>query len=126
MRAGGLAAAGDEPAFALTAEPRLAHLAVALGLADRTGTALVDVLARVRADVLAEQASRRAVAEAVAGPRSSALLLAALPVIGLGMGAALGAHPLHVLTRTPAGLAALTAGVVLELAGLLWTLWLTR
>lgn len=126
LRAGQLAAVGGRPALALAAEPRLAPLAVALGLADRTGTALTDVLDRLRADVLTEQGNRRAVAEAVAGPRSSAILLAALPVIGVGMGMALGAQPLQVLTRTTAGLVTLVAGVLLEVAGLLWTLRLTR
>jgi tight adherence protein B len=38
----------------------------------------------------------------------------------------MGAHPERVLLRTTAGLAALSAGVVLDLAGLAWTLALTR
>lgn len=125
-RAGRLAATGGEPAVALGGQARLVPLAVGLALAARTGAAVAEVLARVQADLRAEQGSRRAVAEAVAGPRSSAALLGVLPLIGLAMGAALGARPLHVLTRTPAGLAALTVGVLLELAGLLWTLRLTR
>jgi tight adherence protein B len=123
--AGRLAADGAEPAAALAPQPQLARLAVAAALVSRTGAAPADVLARVRADLLAAQQTRRAVAEAVAGPRSSAMLLAGLPAVGLALGVALGADPLRVLTHTVAGSVALTAGVLLDLAGLWWTLRLT-
>lgn len=126
LRAAQLAAVGADPARGLINEPLLVPLAVAIALAGRTGAGVADVLARVRADIASVQDCRRAVAEAVAGPRSSAVLLSLLPVVGLAMGAVLGAQPWQVLTRTPAGLAVLTVGVLLELAGLVWTGRLTR
>lgn len=124
--AGVLAGFGAEPAAALATEPALAPLGVGCALAGRTGASLARVLAGVRADLAADKASRRAVRAAVAGSRTSALLLAGLPVVGLLMGAALGVDPGRVLLRTAVGLAALTAGVLLNLAGLMWTLRLTR
>jgi tight adherence protein B len=121
-----LADFGAEPQQALGREPLLAPLAVACALAARSGASITSLLAGVRADLAADRATRSAVHAAVAGPRSSALLLAGLPAIGLGMGAAMGADPARVLLRTPAGSVVLTAGVLLDLLGLVWTLLLTR
>jgi len=125
QRAGQLAALGRQPAAALAGEPALSRIAVAIALIDRSGVAASDVLHRTRTDLQCRQRIRRSIAEATAGARSSALLLAALPAVGLGMGAVLGAHPQRVLLHTPAGLAALSIGVVLNLIGLCWTLRLT-
>ena len=124
-RAAGLARQGNDVAGALAAEPELAWLAVACDLVGRSGAPLGRLLAGVQADLDADQRTWRAVRTALAGPRSSALLLSALPLIGLAMGAAMGAHPARVLLHTTAGLAALSAGVVLDLAGLAWTLALS-
>lgn len=124
--AGRLATVGKQPAAALASEPALARIAVAASLVGRSGAALGEVLAGVRADLQAEQRSRHAIAEAVAGARSSALLLAGLPLAGLAMGGALGAHPQRVLLHSTVGLAALSAGVVLNLIGICWVLRLTE
>ncbi len=124
--AGSLAAVGEQPAAALAGEPELARIAVAAALVDRSGAAVGEVLAGVRADLRAEQRIRHAIGEAVAGARSSALLLAGLPVTGLAMGSALGTHPQRVLLHTTVGLAALSAGVVLNLIGICWVLRLTE
>jgi len=125
-RAGRLATLGRQPAAALAAEPALARIAVATALAGRSGASVAEVLRGVRSDLRSELRIRAAVTEAVTGARSSALLLTALPVAGLAMGIALGAHPQRVLLHTGPGLAALTAGVLLNLAGLCWVLRLTR
>lgn len=126
QHAGRLAALGEQPAAALAGEPVLARIAVAAALVGRSGAAVGEVLAGVRADLQSEQRTRYATAEAVAGARSSALLLAGLPVAGLAMGSALGAHPQRVLLHTTAGLAALSAGVLLNLIGICWVLRLTE
>lgn len=55
-----------------------------------------------------------------------ALLVALLPVAGLGLGAALGAEPLRVLLHTPGGLACLAVGAFLEAAGLYWACRIVR
>jgi tight adherence protein B len=97
------------------------RVVLAWRLSAGTGAPLADVLARVRADLTDRAATRRDVAAALAGPRSSAVLLALLPVLGIGMGAAIGAHPLQVLLGTDGGRWLLCAGVVLDALGLLWT-----
>ncbi len=125
-RAAVRAATGEEVAATLRAEASLASLAVAFDIAGRLGASLAQSLVGVQADLAADQRTYRTVRTALAGPRSSALLLAALPLVGLAMGWGMGAHPERVLLHTTAGLLALTAGVVLDLAGLLWTLALSR
>jgi tight adherence protein B len=68
-----------------------------------------------------DQACREEVDAELEGARATALLLAGLPVLGLGLGSGLGGDPLHVLLRTPVGWVCLCVGVALELAGLWWT-----
>jgi tight adherence protein B len=121
-----LASQGNEVAVALRAESELAGLAVACDLVSRSGAPLGRLLVGVQAELVADRQTHRAVRAALAGPRSSALLLAGLPVIGVAMGSGMGAHPERVLLHTTAGLLALSAGVVLDLAGLAWTLALSR
>ena len=68
----------------------------------------------------------RLLASQLSGPRATAGLLAVLPVLGLGMGAAMGARPWHVLTATGPGRLALLLGVGFDLLGVMWTERLTR
>jgi tight adherence protein B len=125
-RAGALTAAGSEPEAALPALAGLTPLRVACATVSRTGAQLSEVLRGVRLDLAADRATSRAVRAAMAGPRASAVLLAALPLVGLAMGQAIGAHPARTLLHTGPGLGSLCLGVCLDLAGLRWTLALTR
>jgi tight adherence protein B len=61
------------------------------------------------------------VTAALAGPRSTGTLLAVLPLLGIGLGAGMGAHPITVLLGQPRGQLALAVGVVLEALGVRWT-----
>jgi len=101
--------------------PELVVIAQAWALADVTGAPLADVLGRVDDDVQARRAQVRAVASALAEPRSSAALLAALPVLGVVLGTAMGGRPLAILFDSAGGQWLLCAGVMLDGAGLLWT-----
>lgn len=89
-------------------------------LADSTGAALAGVVDRVAADLAAQDELRRTVRVALAGPRSSALLLSGLPVVGIGLGVAMGARPMDFLLADGAGRALGCAGVLLDVAGVLW------
>jgi tight adherence protein B len=86
------------------------------------GAGLADGLDRLEGALRAERDQRADLRAQLAGPRSTAVMLAGLPVLGLLLGAALGADPLHVLLHTGAGLGCLAAGAVLEGAGLWWAL----
>lgn len=118
--------AGQQPVEALAAlggDPATQHPAVRAvwTVSERSGAPAAAVLDRVEQDLRSGQAQRREVAAALAGARSSGTLLAVLPVLGIGLGAAMGAHPLAVLLAEPRGQLALLTGVTLEAAGVLWT-----
>jgi tight adherence protein B len=121
-----LAEVGEDVSAALTRHSALAGLGVACTVASRAGSPLTSVLTGLRIDLEADTEVRRAVNTALAGPRASATLLALLPVVGLTMGAGMGAHPWQVLTHTAAGVIALFIGVALDLTGLVWVFGLTR
>ncbi|WP_078862472.1 type II secretion system F family protein [Streptomyces sp. NRRL F-5123] len=90
------------------------------------GAGLAAALDRVAAALRAEADQREDLRAQLAGPRSTAVLLALLPLFGVVLGAGLGADPARVLLHTPAGLLCLLAGGVLEWAGLAWTARIMR
>jgi tight adherence protein B len=79
---------------------------------------LLDGVARQLAAEAEEEGERRA---ALAGPRATARVLTWLPVLGVALGAAVGADPVAVLLDGGVGSAALAIGVLLLWAGRLWT-----
>ncbi|WP_190025332.1 type II secretion system F family protein [Streptomyces hiroshimensis] len=85
------------------------------------GAGLAAGLERVSAALSAERDQREELRAQLAGARSTAVMLALLPVLALLMGSALGAAPLRVLLHTPAGLGCLLLGGLLEAAGIAWT-----
>ncbi|MEV8095915.1 hypothetical protein [Kitasatospora sp. NPDC085879] len=91
-----------------------------------SGTGLLVGLDQLADALRAERALAEEVAGELAGSRATVALLAVLPGFGLLLGTALGAHPLPTLLHTPAGLACLGLGTLLEAAGLLWTARIVR
>jgi tight adherence protein B len=85
------------------------------------GGALAGVVQALADGLREEEAHRLEVAAQLAGPRASARLLAGLPLLGLGMAAALGARPLAFLFGTLPGAGCLLGGVGLDVLGLWWT-----
>ena len=96
-------------------------VAAAWALSERSGAPIATVLDRVEDDLRSRIRQRQAVAAQLAGARSTAVLLAALPAVGIALGAGMGASPLAVLLGTTGGQLALLAGVVLDSSGVLWT-----
>ncbi|MEU3995570.1 type II secretion system F family protein [Streptomyces fungicidicus] len=134
MQAAVLAAArfgGDVPEALADAARRpgaggLRGLAACWRVAVDQGAGLADGLDRLEAALRAERDQRADLRAQLAGARATAVLLAGLPVVGLALGAALGADPLHILLHTPSGLVCLVAGGVLEGLGLWWALRIMR
>lgn len=120
LRSAALAYARGESATSLRID-ELAPLRCAFDVAASTGAPLADLLARAADDLEAIEARRQRVTSLTAAPRSSAALLALLPVLGMVLGSSLGARPLHVLLIGGSGQALLLAGVVLDVLGVLWT-----
>jgi tight adherence protein B len=103
-----------------------ARVGAAVRLAEQTGAPLATVIERIEADARSTDRSRAAAAAQMAGAQATAILLAALPAAGIGLGYAIGADPLPVLLHTPIGAVAAIAAVGLQLAGLGWAARLTR
>ena len=101
-------------------------VAAAWEVTESAGGAVADVLERL-GDVLdVERQNRAALDAALAAPRATMLLLAALPVFGLALGQSLGARPMSVLLHRPLGWAMVTLGVTLDAVGVAWTRLLVR
>lgn len=97
------------------------ELAACLDIAEASGCPLADVLTRFAAQLEVEDDADAARQTALAGPKTTVALLTWLPLMGLGLGAALGVDPLAVLLGTPLGLAALAVGIALTVAGRIWS-----
>lgn len=97
------------------------ELAACFDIAEASGCPLADVLARFAAQLEVEDDAEAARQTALAGPKATVSLLTWLPLMGLGLGIALGVDPLAILIGTPLGMAALAAGVGLTIAGRIWS-----
>ncbi|MDX6198891.1 MAG: tight adherence protein [Actinomycetota bacterium] len=106
--------------------PTLRALAACWQVCSEAGSGLADAVDRLEEGLRAAEAQRLSVAAELAGPRATAQLLAVLPLAGVGLAAALGAHPLDLLLGTPVGLGCLTVGLGLDGLGVVWTRQLTE
>ncbi|WNZ14505.1 type II secretion system F family protein [Streptomyces sp. 11x1] len=104
----------------------LSGLAACWRVAVDRGAGLAAGLDRLEGALRAERDQRADLRAQLAGARSTAVMLAGLPVLGLLLGTALGANPLHVVLHSTAGMGCLLVGAVLEGAGLWWALRIVR
>ncbi|MFJ5775055.1 type II secretion system F family protein [Streptomyces sp. NPDC093094] len=122
---------GDVPQALAVAARRpgaegLLGLAACWRVAVDQGAGLAAGLDRLEGALRVQRDQRADLRAQLAGARSTALMLAGLPVLGLLLGAALGTDPLRVLLHTGAGLVCLLAGGLLEGVGLWWALRIVR
>ncbi|MBF4602431.1 type II secretion system F family protein [Curtobacterium sp. VKM Ac-2884] len=106
--------------------PASADIAVVLRVADRTGAPVAETLGALAGALRRSAASDRAIRVALAGPRTSARVVLALPMFGLGLGAAWGSGAVQVLTSSPLGWVCSALAAVLVLSGRAWTARLVR
>lgn len=117
---------GDVPgALDLAAESPgatgLRALAAAWRVAEESGAAFAALTERLAASLRADEAVHRQTAASLTGARSTARILALLPVFGIALGYSLGARPLSFLIETPIGWLCLAGGLGLTTLGLHWT-----
>jgi len=108
------------------APAQAAAVVAACDLARVLGAPLAQVLDRVAEGLVAAaeaDGDRRA---ALAGPRATARVLTGLPVLGVGLGATVGADPIGVLLGGGLGTLALIAGLALLALGRWWIARLVR
>ncbi|MFF8610240.1 type II secretion system F family protein [Streptomyces sp. NPDC015346] len=104
----------------------LAGLAACWQVAVDGGAGLAAGLDRLEAALREHRDQRERMRAQLAGAWATVAVLAVLPVVGLALGTALGARPLHVLLHTPVGLGCLVVGGALEAAGLWWAARIVR
>ncbi|MFD9032621.1 type II secretion system F family protein [Streptomyces sp. NPDC059567] len=104
----------------------LAGLAACWQVAVDGGAGLAAGLDRLEAALREHRDQRERLKAQLAGAWATVTVLAVLPAVGLVLGTALGARPLHVLLHTPVGLGCLAVGGALEAAGLWWAARIVR
>lgn len=97
------------------------RLGQAIALAHGHGLPLADVVSRAGEEVAESTRHAGEIEAALAGPRATALILTALPLLGLGLGHLMGADPIATLGSGIIGAALSIVGASLIAAGLLWT-----
>ena len=97
-----------------------ADLAAGWEVADRAGAPLADVVERLAETVRDDVDLMREVAAEAAPARATGQVMAVLPLLGLGLGAGMGADPVHLLTRTVPGALCLAVGTALACLGTWW------
>jgi tight adherence protein B len=102
------------------------RVAAAVRVAEASGAPLADLLERLDVHLRAVDRARATGSAQAAGARVSAVLLAAMPVAGVGLGGLIGVDPAPVLLRTRFGAACLLGAVALQLGGLAWATRLGR
>ena len=95
-------------------------LAGAWHVSETCGAPLAEVLDRVARGLRFETELADDVRSTVEPARATGRLLAALPLLGLFLGAGLGADPVHVITSTLPGAASVAAGTALACVGVRW------
>lgn len=95
-------------------------------VADTTGAPLADLLDRLQSDLRLLERIRLAASAHAAGIRATAVLLAMLPLAGIGLGYGMNGDPVRVLLHTPLGAACAIVATLLQLAGFAWTTRLAR
>lgn len=100
------------------------RLAACWDLAQTHGLAIATLMHTAQRDIVARERFSAQVSAGMAGARTSATVLAVLPLLGVGLGELIGAHPLRFLFTTGQWL--LVIGVALTCLGLTWSDRITR
>lgn len=96
------------------------RLAVCWHLAEAHGLAIATLMRTAHRDIVARERFSAHVAAGMAGARTTAAVLASLPLLGIGLGQLIGADPVHFLLSNGAGQWLLAIGAALSGAGLAW------
>lgn len=99
---------------------RLAAAAAVCAAGEATGSGIADLLDRVGRGMASDDEAAAELAALAAGPRSTAVVLAALPLVAMALATALGLAPLRILCHTALGVALLTSAAALEVLGVCW------
>ncbi|MGN6475221.1 MAG: type II secretion system F family protein, partial [Mycobacteriales bacterium] len=116
---GGSAAVELDAAGRLPGAGRLRSVAAAWRVTESAGGRVALVLDRLGEAMDRDAELRREMEAAMAAPRATMALLAGLPLFGLLLGQAIGAHPIHLLLYRPIGWGLLAGAALLDGVGVL-------
>lgn len=97
------------------------RLALFWGLAQTHGLAIATLMRAAHRDLVERERFSARVDAGMAGARTTAAVLAGLPLLGIGLGELIGAEPLGFLLSGGVGGWLLAAGVTLACCGLVWS-----
>lgn len=97
------------------------RLALFWRLAQTHGLAIASLMRAAHRDIVERERFSARVDAGMAGARTTAAVLAGLPILGIGLGQLIGADPLHFLLSGGVGGWLLVAGVTLACCGLVWS-----
>jgi tight adherence protein B len=97
------------------------RLAVCWRLAQDHGLSIAPLMQTAQRDVVERERFSARVEAGMTGARTTAVVLAGLPLLGVGLGELIGAQPLSFLLSSGAGGWLLVIGVTLVCAGMLWS-----
>jgi tight adherence protein B len=123
---GGSAAAELSTAARVPGAERLGSVAAAWAVTESAGGRVALVLERLGEAMDRDQELRHEMQAALAAPRATMVMLACLPVFGLGLGQTIGAHPFQLLLHRPIGWALLAGAAVLDGIGVAVSRFITR
>jgi tight adherence protein B len=106
--------------------PVLRSLGALWRVAEGSGAGLAQAADRLAIAQAESELARAELSAQLVGPRTTARVLAGLPILGMLLGSGLGASPLTWLIGSLWGWLILTIGCALEVAGLWWIARLTR
>ena len=90
-------------------------------LAQDHGLSIATLMHTAQRDIVARERFSAKVEAGMTGARTTAVVLAGLPLLGIGLGELIGAQPVSFLVSTGAGGWLLVIGVTLACVGLLWS-----
>ncbi len=121
-RVGGLTRRGCSAAGILReGPPELRPLGTLWELSERHGLPLVPLVEQAQLRIDTRLRHRAATRATLQGPQATAVILTLLPLAGIAMGTAMGAHPLGLLFGGGLGGLLLVTGVALTAGGFLWS-----
>jgi tight adherence protein B len=97
------------------------RLAVCWQLAQGHGLAIATLMRTAHRDIVERDRYASRVSAGMAGARATAVILAGLPLLGIGLGELIGAAPVRLLLSGGAGGWLLVTGVLLACCGLAWS-----
>ena len=100
--------------------PLLVSCANLLEISSNSGSSINEPLSQIAQSLITRRNQEQLIQAELASTKATMFVLAALPLVGAGMGLLLGAHSLSWLVGSTVGRICLLLGLILELVGWLW------